>query len=106
MAADFPPNSRKSRFIVAAPRSMMRRPTAVEPVNEMRSTFGERTSSSATTLSDGVTTFTTPGGISVCSATSRPRRVALNGVCGAGFTTIVLPVANACPTLWSMTSNG
>ena len=106
MAADLPPSSRNSRFIVAAPFSMIRRPTAVEPVKEMRSTLGDRTSSSATPLSDGVTTLTTPAGMSVCSATRRPRRVALNGVCGAGFTTIVFPAASAWPTLWIMTSNG
>ena len=41
MVADFPPSSRKRRFIVAAPFSMIPCPTAVEPVNEMRSTFGE-----------------------------------------------------------------
>ncbi len=34
--------------MVAAPFSMMRLPTAVEPVNEIRSTFGESVSSSPT----------------------------------------------------------
>ena len=48
MVADFPPNSRKSRFIVAAPFSMIRLPTTVEPVNEIMSTFGESVSSSPT----------------------------------------------------------
>ena len=41
MFADLPPSSRKSRFRVAAPFSMIRRPTAVEPVKEMRSTSGD-----------------------------------------------------------------
>ena len=47
-----------------------------------------------------------PGGMSVCSAISRPSRVALNGVSGAGLSTTVLPVASAWPSLWMVTSNG
>jgi hypothetical protein len=74
---------------------MIRFPTAVEPVKEIRSTFGERVSSSPTRWSDAVTTLTTPGGTSVHSAIKRPRRVALKGVSGAGFSTTVLPVASA-----------
>ncbi len=85
MVADLPPSSRKRRFIVAAPFSMIRLPTTVEPVKEIRSTFGDSVSSSPTKWSDAVTTLTTPGGMSVFSAISRPRRVALNGVFGAGF---------------------
>ena len=34
--------------MVAAPFSMIRLPTTVEPVNEMRSTFGDSVSSSPT----------------------------------------------------------
>ena len=106
MVADLPPSSRNRRFIVAAPFSMIRLPTAVEPVNEIRSTFGDSVSSSPTKWSDAVTTLTTPAGMSVCSAMSRPSRVALNGVSGAGFSTTVLPVASAWPSLWMVTSNG
>ena len=95
MVADLPPSSRNRRFIVAAPFSMIRFPTAVEPVKEIRSTFGESVSSSPTRWSDAVTTLTTPGGMSVHSAIRRPRRVALKGVSGAGFSTTVLPVASA-----------
>ena len=91
---------------MAAPFSMIRLPTAVEPVNEMRSTFGESVSSSPTRWSDAVTTLSTPAGMSVCSATSRPMRVALNGVSGAGLSTTVLPVASAWPSLLIVTSNG
>ena len=65
--------------MVAAPFSMIRRPTAVEPVKEIRSTFGDSVSSSPTRWSDAVTTLTTPGGTSVRSAIKRPRRVALKG---------------------------
>ncbi len=81
--------------MVAAPFSMIRLPTPVDPVNEIMSTFGDKVSSSPTRWSDAVTTFTTPAGISVFSATSRPSRVALNGVSGAGLSTTVFPVANA-----------
>ena len=44
MLADLPPSSRNTRLSVAAPRSMMRLPMAVDPVNEMRSTRGSLTS--------------------------------------------------------------
>ncbi|CNJ04177.1 Uncharacterised protein [Mycobacterium tuberculosis] len=48
IVADLPPSSRNSRFMVAAPFSMIRLPTTVEPVNEIRSTFGDNVSSSPT----------------------------------------------------------
>ena len=92
--------------MVAAPFSMIRLPTVVEPVNEIMSTFGDSVSSSPTKWSDAVTTLTTPAGMSVFSAMSRPSRVALNGVSGAGLSTTVLPVARACPSLLMVTSNG
>ncbi len=85
---------------------MIRLPTTVEPVKEIRSTFGDSVSSSPTKWSDAVTTFTTPGGMSVFSAINRPRRVALYGVFGAGFNTTVLPVPRAWPIFWMVTSNG
>ncbi len=85
--------------MVAAPFSMIRLPTTVEPVNEIRSTFGDNVSSSPTKWSDAVTTLTTPAGMSVFSAISRPSRVALNGVLGAGLSTTVLPVPSAWPEL-------
>ena len=91
---------------MAAPFSMMRRPTAVEPVKEMRSTSGESVSSSPTRWSDDVTMLRTPGGMSVCSATMRPTKVAFHGVSGAGFSTTVFPVARACASLVIETSNG
>ena len=106
MVADFPPSSRKRRFMVAAPFSMIRLPTAVEPVKEMQSTCGERVSSSPTRWSDAVTTLKTPGGMSVCSATTFPMRVACQGVSGAGLSTMVLPVASAWATFTIETSNG
>ena len=106
MSADLPPSSRNSRFRVGAPFSMIRRPTAVEPVNEMRSTRGSVTRSSATALSEVVTTWRTPAGMSVFSATSRPIRVAFQGVFGAAFRITVFPVASDGPSLLIVTSNG
>ena len=106
MCADFPPSSRKRRFIDGAPFSMMRRPVAVDPVNEMTSTRRSIVSSSPTRWSDEVTTLSTPAGMSVCSATRRPRRVAFHGVSGAGLMISVLPVASPWPTFCNMTSNG
>jgi hypothetical protein len=44
-------------------------------------------------LSEVVTTWNTPGGKSVRSATRRPMRVAFHGVLGAAFKMTVLPVA-------------
>ena len=104
--ADLPPSSRKTRLRVAAPFSMIRFPVAVEPVNEIMSTSEDAVSSSPTRWSEEVTTFKTPGGISVFSATRRPRRVAFHGVSGAGFSTVVLPVARIAPSLFSVTSTG
>jgi hypothetical protein len=105
-SADFPPSSRKSRFRVGAPFSMMRRPTAVEPVKEIRSTRASVTRSSATPLSVVGTTWKTPSGKSVRSATRRPMRVAFHGVSGAGLRITVLPVARAWPILLMVTSKG
>ena len=50
--------------------------------------------------------LTTPAGMSVCSAISRPMRVAVHGVSGAGLMTMVLPVARAWPSLPRMISMG
>ena len=106
MSADFPPSSKKSRFSDGAPFSMIRRPTAVDPVKEIRSTRGSTTRSSATELSAVVTTWSTPGGMSVRSATSRPIRVAFHGVFGAAFKITVLPTARPVPSLLIVTSKG
>src|SRR4051812_445211 len=105
--ADLPPSSRNTRFNVSADRAAMRLPTAVEPVNEIMSTRGSPvTISPASAGSDPVTTFTTPGGMSVSSATILPMNVAEYGVSGAGFSTTVHPAANAGPSLDRLRMNG
>ncbi len=106
MSADLPPSSRKVRFIVSAPCRINRFPTAVEPVNEIMSTRGSVANSSATSLAGVGTTLSTPAGMSVCSATKRPSRVAFHGVWGSGLRMTVLPVASAGPSLLRMTSIG
>ena len=46
-----------------------------------------------------MTMLTTPAGMSVSSAISRPSTVAHHGVSGAGLSTTVLPAASAGPSL-------
>ncbi|CAB4853228.1 unannotated protein [freshwater metagenome] len=85
---------------------MIRLPVTVLPVNEIKSTSGDSVSSSPTRWSLDVTTLNTPAGMSVFSATRRPRRVAFHGVSGAGLSTVVLPVARIWAILLIVTSNG
>ena len=103
--APLPPSSRRSRFIVWPPASKIRAPTAVEPVNEIMSTFWERTSASPSSGEEPVTTFTTPGGKPTCWHRSANSMIA-SGSWGAGFMTIVLPVARAGPTFPAMLTSG
>ena len=74
-------------------------PVAVDPVNETRSTRGSSASCAPNRWSLDVTTLTTPGGMSVCSATARASAAAAHGVSGAGLSTTVQPAASAGPTL-------
>src|SRR4051812_38833758 len=99
MAADLPPSSRNTFFSVGAAAAMIARPVAVEPVNETMSTRGSVVSRAATSLDRGLTTLRAPGGISVCSAASRPSSQASQGVSGAGLSTTVQPAASAGPAL-------
>ena len=85
---------------------MIRMPVRVDPVKEIMSTSGLRVSSSPTRWSEEVTTLKTPAGMSVFSATSRPRRVAFQGVSGAGLRTVVFPVARIWAILLIVTSKG
>ena len=105
--ADFPPSSRNTFFTVSAPFAMIRRPVAVDPVKLTMSTRASvvRTSPTAAGSAE-VTMFSTPGGISVCSAARRPMNVALHGVSGAGLSTTVLPAANAGVIFERFSMNG
>src|SRR5262249_52732028 len=105
--ADFPPSSRNTFFSVSAPFAMIRRPVAVEPVKLIMSTRGSVVSTSPTVAgSPDVTTLSTPGGMSVCSVASLPMNVALQGVSGAGFSTMVLPAASAGVSFDRLSMNG
>jgi hypothetical protein len=103
---DLPPSSRKTRVRLGAATSRIRRPVVVEPVKATMSICGEAARASPTRWSAEVTTLTTPGGMSVCSAISRPSRVAFHGVSGAGLRTQVLPMASKGPNLLRMISIG
>ena len=94
-----PPSSRKTFFSVGAAAAITRRPVAVEPVNEIMSTRGSAVRASATAGPLAVSTLTTPGGMSVCVATTRPSSAPVHGVCGAGLSTTVQPAASAGPSL-------
>ena len=75
---------------------MMRRPTAVEPVKEMRSTFGDERELFADEMVGRGDDVDDTGAECPCARRSGGRgAVALNGVSGAGFSTTVLPVASA-----------
>ena len=99
MLADLPPSSRNTFFTVSEALAMMRRPVAVDPVKVIMSTRGSVVRTSPTRWSDDATTLTTPAGMSVSSAMSRPSKVADHGVSGAGLSTTVLPAARAGPSL-------
>ena len=97
--ADLPPSSRKTFFRVGAAAAMIARPVSVDPVNETMSTRGSEVSWEATSLERGITTLSTPAGMSVRSATRRPSSAATQGVSGAGLSTTVQPAARAGPIL-------
>ena len=97
--ADFPPSSRKTRLSVPAAWAITVRPVAVEPVKLTWSTRSSSTSRAPKAGSDDGRMLTTPAGMSVSSAMSRPSTVAHHGVSGAGFKMTVLPAASAGPNL-------
>ena len=76
--ADLPPSSRNTFFTVSEAAAMIRLPTAVDPVKVIKSTRGSVVMASPMSLRPDVMTFSTPGGMSVCSATRRPRIRALD----------------------------
>ncbi len=95
MLADLPPSSSRIRFIVSPAADITSRPTTELPVKLTMSTRGSVVSSLAASTLDGVTTLTTPGGMSVCSSMSRASAKPASGVSGDGLSTTVLPAARA-----------
>ena len=76
MAADFPPHSSRIRFIVPPAAAMTCLPTAELPVKLTMSIRGSVVSSLLASMPLGVTTLTTPGGMSVCSIDDSRQRQA------------------------------
>ena len=79
----------------------MRWPTLVEPVKLTMSTCFEATSASAGPGASETMMLMTPGGKPASWNTS-PSFTMPSGSCGAGFTTTVLPMASAGPSLPAM----
>ena len=96
-AADLPPSSSATRFTDAAASSATRRPAAVDPVSEIMSTFGWRTSISPNGGPRPVTRLNTPGG-NPASCTTSARMNALSGATSLGLSTTVQPAASAGAT--------
>src|SRR5512146_1757469 len=80
-------------------------PTADEPVKESFLTIGVEVISAPISVSAPVTTENTPFGSPARSASSHIAK-AENGVCGAGFTTMVQPAASAGPDLRVIIAEG
>ena len=104
MLGDLPPSSSVTRLSARPALAPISRPTSVEPVNATLSTSACSTSA-APVLPSPVSTFSTPGGKPTSSASS-PRRRAVSGVCSAGLSTIVQPVASAGEIFHAAISSG
>lgn len=101
ITADLPPNSRKTRLTVWLAAAMILRPTAVDPVKVITSTSGLVVSASPTAGPEELSTFTTPGGMSVWLAINSPNASVISGVSGAPLSTTVHPAASAGASLAS-----
>src|SRR2546428_789294 len=89
-----PPSSRVTRLFVSAAIFMICRPTSVDPVNEILSTSGWRTSAAPAVEPPPVTTLNAPAGNPASSAISAKSR-AVSGVSDAGLRTTGHPAALA-----------
>ncbi len=106
MLADLPPSSAETGVRLAAAAAMMAAPVALEPVKVIRSTRGSPVSGPATSSPPyPCTMLRTPSG-SPASSASSPNRAAVSGVCGAGFSTTVLPKASAGATFQVASMSG
>src|SRR5260370_22979836 len=96
MKGALPPSSSDSFFTVPAHCSINCLPTAVEPVKVSLRTIGFEVISLPIAAADPGTQEKTPLGTPARSASSHKAR-AENGVCLAGFSTIVQPEPSAGP---------
>ena len=106
MLADLPPHSSKMRFMASPAARMTSQPTAELPVKLIMSMRGSVVSSLAASRPDGVTTLTTPGGMSVCSSMIWASASPASGVSGEGLSTTVLPAASALFTFMTLRQCG
>mmetsp|Transcript_81864 Transcript_81864/g.213100 ORF Transcript_81864/g.213100 Transcript_81864/m.213100 type:complete len:272 (+) Transcript_81864:1776-2591(+) len=96
IAASLPPSSSRTRLKSLAQASITLLPIVVDPVKTTLRTRGCDVKISpglGDSVSEPTTTFSTPGGSK--GLRSSPMRNVVNGVCGAGFRTTVLPQASA-----------
>ena len=93
IAGDLPPSSRLTFLRLPAAAWTMSLPTSVDPVNATLSTSG-CAAIAAPAMPSPVMRLNTPGG-KPASVISSPSRIALSGVCSAGFMMIVQPAASA-----------
>src|SRR5260221_648860 len=98
MNGALPPSSIEVFFTVAAHCAISSLPISVEPVKVTLRTIGLPVISPPISLALPVTQLKTPFGTPARSASSH-RASAENGVCEAGFSTIVQPEARAGPAL-------
>src|SRR5699024_4775033 len=102
---DFPPSSNVTRFTVLAASFIIDFPTGVDPVNATLFTSGCLTSASPADFPNPLTILTTPFG-NPASSINLAKYNADNGVCSAGFKTIVHPVARAGAIFHAAIING
>src|ERR1700722_17020836 len=100
-----PPNSIEVFLTVAALCSIRNLPISVEPVKVSLRTVGFEVISPPISLALPVTQEKTPAGTPARSASSHSAS-AENGVCDAGFNTIVQPAASAGPHLRVIIAGG
>src|SRR5260370_15475942 len=98
IVGDLPPNSSVTRFMVAAPSRMICSPTPTEPVKEILSTSGLRTSSAPTTSPRPITTLHTPLG-SLAALTHSIITCVCSELNSLGLRTTVQPAATADASL-------
>lgn len=103
--ADLPPSSRATRLTAAPAVAPIFLPTAVEPVNETRSTPSCSARACPATGPRPVTRLNTPAG-TPASWTASAKSWAVSGVSSAGLRTMVQPAASAGATLATIWCSG
>ena len=94
ITGDLPPSSSDTFLRLPAAAWTISRPTSPEPVNAILSTPACAASAAPAVSPKPVTMLTTPSG-KPASWISWPSRSAVSGVCSAGLSTTVQPVASA-----------